>query len=119
MCIRDRTGTTDPAHTGGAGFAFPLATATHVVVAGHHRDQRRMLGLLGLRLDRVVVGSVAWTYHRPLVAGDRLRGTRRVVADEHVAGSSAPMRRITLVTAFVDDIGEAAVEWTETVLERG
>ncbi|WP_214364910.1 MaoC family dehydratase N-terminal domain-containing protein [Pseudonocardia sp. H11422] len=111
---------TDPAAAAAAGFVAPPATATHVVVSGHHRDQRRMVERLGLSLERVVVGSVRWRYRRPLVVGDRLRGVRRLVADERVGGDDKPaMRRLTLATTFVDDAGEAAVEWREIVLERG
>ncbi|MEU7815400.1 MaoC family dehydratase N-terminal domain-containing protein [Pseudonocardia sp. NPDC049154] len=119
------TRTTDPVHTDpaaaeAAGFPAPPATATHVVVSGHHRDQGRMVGRLGLALERVVVGSVRWRYRRPLVVGDRLRGVRRLVGDEQVGGDGRPeMRRLTLETTFVDAEGAAAVEWREIVLERG
>lgn len=74
------------------------ATATHVVVAGHHRDQRRFVEKLGLALERVVVGSVTWTYLRPLVAGDRLRGVRRLVGDRR----KGALRIVTLETDYVD-----------------
>ncbi len=119
------THTTDPVHTDGlsardAGFASLPATATHVVVSGHYRDQRAMVERLGLTLERVVVGSVRWRYRRPLVAGDVLRGVRRVVGDERrTTRSGQPMRVITLETTFVGRSGEPAVLLTETVLERG
>lgn len=119
------TGTTDPVHVdrgaaGGAGFAAPLATATHVTVCGHHRDQLAMLDRLGLALDRVVVGSVRWRYHRPLVAGDELRGVRRVTDDTtRTSSSGTGLRVLTLETVFVDQDGAPAVSLTETVLEKG
>lgn len=120
------TATEDPVHTdadaaAAVGLPGPAATATHVVVSGHHRDQRAMVEGLGLALERVMVGSVRWRYHRPLVVGDRLRGARRLVGDEQVGGRAgkAPMRRLTLETAFVDATGDTAVEWQEIVLERG
>ncbi|WP_312858036.1 FAS1-like dehydratase domain-containing protein [Pseudonocardia pini] len=120
------TAALDPVHSDSeaaatAGFTALAATPTHVVVSGHHRDQRAMVAHLGLALERVMVGGVRWRYHRPLVVGDRLRGTRRLVADEQVGGRSGrpPMRRLTLETAFVDAEGATAVEWQETVLERG
>ncbi|MCE3551164.1 MaoC family dehydratase N-terminal domain-containing protein [Pseudonocardia sp. RS11V-5] len=120
------THATDPVHSdpvaaAAAGFGALAATPTHVVVSGHHRDQRAMVERLGLALERVIVGSVRWRYRRPLVVGDELRGVRRLVGDERVGGGSGrpPMRRITLETTFVDAAGEAAVEWREVVLERG
>src|SRR3979411_629004 len=72
------TFTAEPAHTDraaaqAAGFTDVLATPTHVVVAGHHRDQRGFVAKLGLALERVVVGSTTWQYLRPLMAGDCLR----------------------------------------------
>ncbi|MFR9805999.1 MaoC family dehydratase N-terminal domain-containing protein [Pseudonocardia sp. RS010] len=65
---------TDVAAAAAAGFEALPATPTHVVVSGHHRDQRAMVERLGLALERVMVGGVRWRYHRPLVVGDRLRG---------------------------------------------
>lgn len=120
------TAAEDPVHTdaeaaAAAGLPGQAATPTHVVVSGHHRDQRAMVERLGLALERVMVGGVRWRYHRPLVVGDRLRGSRRLVGDEQVGGRAgrAPLRRLTLETAFVDAAGHVAVEWQETVLERG
>ncbi|MFD0306909.1 MaoC family dehydratase N-terminal domain-containing protein [Streptomyces sp. NPDC127119] len=119
------TRTDDPVHTDPGlaaenGFSGTPATATHVVVAGHHRDQRAFVEKLGLELSRVVVGSVDWLYRRPLVAGDSLRGTRRVVGDETREGRrGGTMRLITLETAFVDGRGELAVIQREVLIERG
>ncbi|MBQ0854524.1 MaoC family dehydratase N-terminal domain-containing protein [Streptomyces sp. BH-SS-21] len=119
------TFTDDPVHTDPGlaaenGFSGAPATATHVVVAGHHRDQRTFVERLGLELSRVVVGSVDWTYRRPLVAGDTLRGTRRVVGDETREGRrGGTMRLITLETEFVDGRGELAVTQREVLIERG
>jgi hypothetical protein len=82
-----------------AGFAGVPATATHVVVSGHHRDQREWVARLGLEMSRVVVGSVSWRYQRALTAGDVLTGTRRVVADETKAGRrGGTLRLLTLQT---------------------
>ncbi|MEW2573892.1 MaoC family dehydratase N-terminal domain-containing protein [Streptomyces sp. NPDC047070] len=119
------TCTDDPVHTdlelaAESGFPGAPATATHVVVAGHHRDQRTFVERLGLELGRVVVGSVDWSYRRPLVAGDTLRGTRRVVGDETREGRrGGTMRLITLETEFVDGRGELAVTQREVLIERG
>ncbi|TDP91884.1 FAS1-like dehydratase domain-containing protein [Labedaea rhizosphaerae] len=110
---------TDPAAAHAAGFTDVLATATHVMVCGHHRDQGAMIAKLGLALERVVVGTVRWRYRRPLVAGDRLHGTRRIVGDETRSTSKGTLRVITLATDFRDDTGESVVELIETVLEKG
>jgi hypothetical protein len=102
-----------------AGLAAEAATATHVVVAGHQRDQLGMLALLGLALDRVVVGSTSWSYRRPLVAGDRLVGTRRVVADERKARPDGTfLRLVTLETEYADVGGAPVVVQRDVLVER-
>ena len=103
-----------------AGFDTVLATPTHVVVAGHLRDQRAFIDRLGLTLERVVVGSVRWEYLRPLRAGDSLHGTRRVTSDVTREGSrGGTMRLITLETAYLDADGTPVVTLEETIIERG
>jgi len=110
----------DPVHVSEAaaqtaGFAAIPATPTHVVVAGHHRDQRGFVDKLGLAFERVVVGSVKWSYRRPLLAGDRLHGVRRVVDDRR----RGALRIVTLETDYVDAVGESVVLVRETLIERG
>lgn len=114
------TGAEDTVHTDrdaarAAGFAEVPATATHVVVAGHYRDQSAFVAKLGLALERVVVGSVKWTYHRPLLADDTLRGVRRVADDVHKKG----MRFVTLETEYLDAEDRPVVVLRETLIERG
>lgn len=119
------TFTEDPVHTDSqaaadAGFEDVLATPTHVVVAGHQRDQRAFVDRLGLALERVVVGSVKWEYLRPLQAGDSVRGVRRVTADEQREGKrGGSMRMVTLETVFVDVDGNPVVRQEEVLIERG
>ncbi|SBW22772.1 FAS1-like dehydratase domain-containing protein [Protofrankia symbiont of Coriaria ruscifolia] len=119
------TFTTDPVHTDAdaartAGFDDLLATPTHVVVAGHRRDQRAFVEKLGLALERVVVGSVRWQYLRPLQAGDSLRGVRRVVGDERRDGKrGGSMRIVTLETEYVDSAGTPVVRQQDVLIERG
>jgi hypothetical protein len=103
------TGAADPDHAAG------LATATHVVVAGHYRDQQGFVAALGLDIARVVVGSVAWDYARALRVGDELVGTRTVFADE-MRGRN---RLVTLETAYVDQAGAVVVRQHEVLVERG
>ena len=110
----------DAAHTSteaarDAGLPDVPATATHVVVAGHHRDQRAFVTKLGLAFDRVVVGSVKWTYFRPLCAGDSVHGTRRVASDVR----KRDLRFVTLETDYLDTAGETAVRVWEVLIERG
>ncbi|WP_067663190.1 FAS1-like dehydratase domain-containing protein [Nocardia miyunensis] len=119
------THTADPVHTdaeaaAAAGFSNVLATPTHVVVAGHHRDQKQFVQALGLAIERVVVGSVEWHYARPLVAGDRLTGTRRIADDTTREGKrGGTMRLVTLETLWVDESGDTAVTQREVLIERG
>ncbi|MBQ0923512.1 FAS1-like dehydratase domain-containing protein [Saccharopolyspora endophytica] len=115
----------DPVHTDvraarEAGFGSMLATPTHVVVAGHQRDQRALVERLGVALERIVVGSVKWRYARPLQVGDALRGVRRVVGEERREGKrGGSMRLITLETEYVDVLGATVVTQRETLIEKG
>jgi len=85
---------------------------------GHLRDQQKFVEALGLDIRRVVVGEVAWHYARPLLAGDRLRASRRVIADEERDGSSGAMRLVTLETELVDESGAIAATVREVLIER-
>lgn len=110
----------DPDAARAAGFAGMPATATHVVVAGHYRDQRAFVAKLGLDLARIVVGSVSWSYERPLLAGDQVTGVRTVVSDESRQGRrGGTMRLVTLETTYRDAAGEVAVRVREVLIERG
>jgi hypothetical protein len=102
-----------------AGLLGCAATPTYVVVAGHQRDQQAMVAKLGLDLARVVVGSVRWKYLRPLVSGDRVVGTRRVVSDVRRDGRQGGMRLVTLETEYVDELERPVVLVREVVIERG
>jgi acyl dehydratase len=109
----------DPEAARRTGWPDVLATATHVVVAGHQRDQQGFVALLGLDRARVVVGSVGWEYERALCVGDRLVGIRTVVADETREGRGGTMRLVTLQTEFADQDGTVAVRQREVLIERG
>lgn len=115
----------DTAHThtdaaAEAGFGAVLATPTHVVVASHHRNQKEFVAALGLAIERVVVGSVEWEYARPLLVGDRLTGTRRIVDDTTREGKrGGSMRLVTLETEWTDESGDTAVTQREVLIERG
>jgi acyl dehydratase len=111
---------TDSSIARDAGFDRIPATPTHVVVAGHQRDQQAFVRSLGLAIERIVVGSVEWEYARPLAAGDRIVGTRRVVDDATKEGKrGGSMRLVTLETQWVDDSGNVVVTQREVLIERG
>lgn len=115
----------DPVHTDTAaateaGFTNLPATPTHVVVAGHHRNQQQFVRDLGLAIERVVVGSVEWHYTRPPAVGDRLTGTRRVVDDTTKDGKrGGTMRLVTLETEWTDSAGDRVLTQREVLIERG
>ncbi|MCU1690930.1 MAG: MaoC domain protein dehydratase [Frankiales bacterium] len=114
----------DPVHVdrdvaAARGHADVLATPTYVVVSLHHRDQQAWVADLGLDIDRVVVGSVRWRYHRPLTVGDVVVGTRRVVRDERKTGSRGALRLLTLQTDFLDGEGQLVATQEDVVIERG
>ncbi|MEU7815433.1 MaoC family dehydratase N-terminal domain-containing protein [Pseudonocardia sp. NPDC049154] len=113
----------DPVHTDRAvatarGHADVVATPTYVAVSLHHRDQRGWVARLGLDIERMVVGTVRWTYQRPMVVGDAIVGRRRVVADERRSGSGGELRLVSLATDFVDAIGETVVTQEDVLVER-
>jgi acyl dehydratase len=117
------TATLDPVHLDreaamAAGFGGIPAPLTFSVTAGHLRDQQAFVRELGLDIGRIVAGSVAWEYRRPLVVGDVLTATRRVLSDESRIGRSGPMRLVTLVTEFVDPEGAVALVQHEVLVER-
>lgn len=109
---------TDAAAAAARGHGGLLATPTHVVVSLHHRDQGAWVARLGLDIQRVVVGSVRWTFHRPLVVGDRIEGVRRVTRDETKTGQRGTMRVLSLETDFTDATGAVVVTQHDSVIER-
>lgn len=119
------TGVTDSVHTDlsaarEAGFDTLPATATHVVVTGHQRDQAAVMAALGLDITRVVVGSVAWTYERPLLVGDRLVA-RRTVTDDVIKArrDGGSNRLVSLETVFSAPDGAVVARQSEVLIERG
>jgi acyl dehydratase len=108
----------DAAHAEGH-TAIP-APLTFVVVAGHHRDQRAAMETLGVDIARIVVGEVAWTYHRPALVGDVLEGRRVVTGVRTRDGrEGGTMTMIDLETVWCDAAGEPVVTQRETLIERG
>ncbi|WP_448256017.1 FAS1-like dehydratase domain-containing protein [Microbacterium aurum] len=101
------------------GHPARIATLTHSIAVGHLRDQAGFVERLGLDIRRVVVGEVSWRYERPLVAGDRLQATRRVVSDVSRDGSSGRLRLVTLETEFADQAGAVVATVREVLVERG
>lgn len=100
------------------GHTDVVATPTYVAVSLHYRNQREWVAQLGLDIERVVVGSIRWTYRRPMVVGDTIIGTRRVVKDEQKPGSSGDLRVLTLQTDFVDASRQVVATEEDVVIER-
>jgi hypothetical protein len=98
----------------GAQLALPLTFAT---VAGHWRDQRAMVELLGLDLPRIVVGGSEWEYQAPVAVGDRLRGRRVVKSVAERQGERGPMTIITLETRLHRGDGQLSIVQRDTVIE--
>lgn len=119
------TDTQDPVHreievAQAAGLPAIAATPTHVVVAGHQRDQRGFVSALGLDITRIVVGEVEWRYERPVVVGDQLTGIRKVVGDElRTTSKGGTLRLVTMQTEFTDQSGVTVVTQREVLVERG
>lgn len=100
------------------GFDAIPAPLTFSVVAGHERSQAEAVKRLGLDISRVVVGEVGWVYHRPAVAGDRLRGTRLVQDVRKRPGSGGgEMTLIEMETVFMDQHEAPVVTLQETWIE--
>lgn len=110
---------TDPDAATRAGFDSPVATATHVVAAGHHRDQQAFVAALGMDITRIVVGSVNWEYHRPLLAGDHLTGTRRILSDTTKQGRRGGTMRLVELETTWNSGDDPVVTQRETLIERG
>ncbi|WP_448388333.1 FAS1-like dehydratase domain-containing protein [Microbacterium aurum] len=118
------TGALDDAHTDESAAAergqrARIATLTHTVALGHLRDQAALVDRLGLDIRRVVVGEVSWRYFRPIVVGDRLRVTRRVVSDERKDGTAGSLRLVTLESECADAEQKVVTTVREVLIERG
>lgn len=100
------------------GLPDVVATPTYAVVTGHYRRQREWVANLGLDLARVVMGSSRWDYRRPLVAGDHMTATRRVLSDQEKRGSRGMLRILTLETEYQDLGGSVVLVQRDVVVER-
>jgi acyl dehydratase len=100
------------------GFPDAVATPTYGVVTAHYRNQREWVISLGLDITRVVMGSSRWEYRRPLVVGDRIAATRRVLNDERKHGSRGTLRILTLETEYADHEGSIVLVQRDVVIER-
>jgi acyl dehydratase len=110
----------DPDAAAAEGFEGVPAPMTFAVVAAHHRDAAAAVELLGLDIERVVVGEVAWEYERPVLVGDRLDGRRTVVDVKSREGArGGRMTLVTLETELRNQRGELAVLQREVLIETG
>ena len=103
-----------------AGHPAIPAPPTFVVVAGHWRDQAAMVAALHLDIRRVVVGEVAWEYHAPVHAGDRLSATRTVESVSQRPGRrGGTMTLITLAADFRNQHDALCVRQRDVIIEMG
>jgi len=109
---------TDPQEACARGHADVVATPTYVAVSLHYRDQRAWVAALGLDIERTVVGSVGWTYHRPMAVGESIVGRRRVIDETLKPTRSGDLRMLTLETDFTDASGQVVTTETAVVIER-
>lgn len=99
-----------------AGYADIIAPPTFPIVL-----QTSLLpNILGdpeadIALDRIVHGEQRFSYTRPVVAGDELTATMRIVSVRQAGGHTM----LTSSTDVVDARGEHVVTTTSTLVVRG
>jgi acyl dehydratase len=100
-----------------AGHRDVVAPPTFLTVLGFRFASEGPIADPGLGLDysRLVHGGQAFTAHRPVVAGDRLRSTTRVDAIRGAGGNEI----MTTVQEVTDESGEPVATLTSTVVIRG
>ena len=106
----------DPEAAKAAGYADIIAPPTFPIVL-----QTSLLpNLLGdpeaeIKLDRIVHGEQRFNYTRPIVVGDELTATMRIVSIRQAGGHTM----LTSSTDVVDASGAHVVTTTSTLVVRG
>jgi acyl dehydratase len=111
----------DPEAARAAGFDGIPAPPTATVLIDHW-DPDGIPGFvraLGLELERVLHGEVAWDYIAPLRAGDELTARRRVADVSRREGKrGGTMTLVAVETEFTNQRGELVVRRLDTIIER-
>ncbi|HJQ46482.1 MAG TPA: MaoC family dehydratase N-terminal domain-containing protein [Amycolatopsis sp.] len=111
----------DPEKARQAGFADLPAPPTYTVCVAHWSggDATAVPRTVGLDLARVLHAEQRYTFHRPVVAGQTLRGERAVSAVQtKQSRSGGQMTFVTVTTRFVDSAGDPVVDEDMVMLER-
>jgi acyl dehydratase len=108
----------DPEAAREAGFDAVAAPLTYGAVAMHWRDRDAAIEDLGFDFKRLLHGGTAWTYERPLVAGDELTCRRRVGDVKRRDGKrGGSMTFVTVETEFLDGSGEVVLRQEDTLIQ--
>ena len=122
--IRDfaaAVGATDPVHhdveaARAAGYADLVAPPTFAVIAGQRTDAQFVTDPeAGVDYSRVVHGEQRFTHHRPIVAGDELRGVLHVDAIRAAGGH----QMVTMRSEIVDAQDQPVATSLSTIVIRG
>ncbi|MFX4285739.1 FAS1-like dehydratase domain-containing protein [Janibacter sp. G349] len=122
--IRDfaaAVGATDPIHTDveaarAAGYADLVAPPTFAVIPGQRTDRQFVVDPeAGVDYTRVVHGEQRFTHHRPIVAGDELRGVLHIDAIRAAGGH----QMVTMRSEIIDAHDEPVATSLSTIVVRG
>lgn len=98
------------------GYPGTLAPPTFSAASAHWHDPAAG-NELDLDLRRVLAAGAEWEYFCPVVAGDVLTVSGRVVSVEHKTGRRGGMTLITRANDFVNQDGVLAMTVSSTVIE--
>jgi acyl dehydratase len=117
----EAVGATDPVHVDPAaararGYADVIAPPTFAVLVAQQCDRQLIVDPeAGIDFSRVVHGEQRFAHHRPLVAGDAVRGTLHVDTVRQAGGHAMVTTRTELAT----EDGELVCTATSTIVIRG
>ena len=104
-----------------AGFEAVPTPPTVTCLLDHWRDGGvpALVAALGLDLNRILHGNVAWDYLVPVRSGDAL-SARQFVSDisQRQGKRGGAMTLVKMVTEFTNQRGQLAVRRTDTLIER-
>lgn len=121
VAFADAIGATSPAHRDpvvarGLGHADVVAPPTFAVRLAQQCEAQLVRDPeAGIDFSRVVHGQEAFEHHRPIVAGDVLRGTLHVDGVREAGGHGMVTTRVELT----DDRDQPVTTVTSTIVVRG